>query len=198
MGANGAGKSTLCAVAAGLVKPSAGSVTVDGQDVTTMSAHRRARTGLMVAPEYRGIFPGLSVQDNVAVWISDRRERDEALGRFDRLVERRHVAAGMLSGGEQQLLTLVSALARPPAVLIVDEPSLGLAPLITAKVFESLQGLRERGTTILLVEEKAAEAMRLADFVVVLDRGRVRFAGRADEIDANAVQDLYLGPSTLH
>lgn len=193
MGANGAGKSTLCGVAAGLVEPSAGSVLLNGVDVTSLRAHRRARAGLMLAPEYRGIFPGLTVEENVAVWISNLSERRDALERFPILTDRRKLSAVMLSGGEQQMLTLAPALAKPPQVLIADEPSLGLAPLVVTEILDALRTLRDEGSTILLVEEKAAEALRLADYVVVIDRGRIRWAGPSADIDAEGVQDLYLG-----
>ena len=192
MGANGAGKSTLCGVAAGLISPTSGQVLLAGVDVTDVRAHRRVRSGLMLAPEYRGVFPGLTVDDNVSVWIANRRERQDALQRFPRLIERRGLGAGMLSGGEQQMLTLAPALARPPTVLIADEPSLGLAPLVVAEVLDALRSLRDEGTTVLVVEEKAADALQLADYVVVLDRGRIRWAGDAGDIDAAGVQDLYL------
>lgn len=195
LGANGAGKSTLCAVVAGLMAPSEGTVVFDGEDVTRLAAHRRARRGVLLAPEFRGIFPGLSVEENVAVSIRDDEERDRALSRFPRLLERRKVTASLLSGGEQQMLTLASALERPPRLLIADEPSLGLAPLAAARVFETVADLRERGSSILLVEEKARTVLDLADYVVVLEVGHVRWAGPAADIDEAAVRELYLGAS---
>jgi ABC-type branched-subunit amino acid transport system ATPase component/branched-subunit amino acid ABC-type transport system permease component len=193
LGANGAGKSTLCAVAAGLVAPAGGRILLQGADVTAEPAFRRARRGLILAPEARGIFPGLSVDENLSVSLRSSAERDQAYQRFPLLAQRRRQPAGLLSGGEQQMLALASALVRPPAVFIADEPSLGLAPLAAETVFDALRELRERGTSLLLVEEKAREALELADVVVVMELGRIVWTGPRREADADRLAAAYLG-----
>lgn len=193
LGANGAGKSTLCAVAAGLVPPTAGSVWFGGRDVTAEPPHRRARAGLVLAPEARGIFPGLSVDDNLAVRLRTPEQRQVARDRFPILGERSGQVAGLLSGGEQQQLALAVALADPPAVFIADEPSLGLSPMATETVFQALDELRDLGTALVLVEEQAAGALRLADTVVLVDLGRVAWVGPASEVDVARLSAAYLG-----
>ena len=193
LGANGAGKSTLCAVAAGLLAPSSGRILLDGRDVTTEPAFRRARRGLLLTPEARGIFPGLSVDENLSVWLRSSAERDRAYERFPLLADRRRQPAGLLSGGEQQMLALASALVRPPVVFIADEPSLGLAPLAAEAVFEALRELRERGISLLLVEEKAREALELADVVAVMELGRIVWTGPRRDADADRLASVYLG-----
>jgi len=193
LGANGAGKSTLCAVAAGLLAPSSGRILLDGRDLTTEPAFRRARRGLLLTPEARGIFPGLSVDENLSVWLRSSAERDRAYERFPLLADRRRQPAGLLSGGEQQMLALASALVRPPVVFIADEPSLGLAPLAAEAVFEALRELRERGISLLLVEEKAREALALADVVAVMELGRIVWTGPRRDADADRLASVYLG-----
>ncbi|MEU7862607.1 ATP-binding cassette domain-containing protein [Nonomuraea sp. NPDC049141] len=190
LGANGAGKSTTCAVAAGDVPLAAGRVLLDGVDVTAWPAHRRARAGVLLAPEGRGVFPGLTVEENLRTWLA---EPDTVYERMPQLAARRTVLAGALSGGEQQLLTLAPALARPPKVLIADEPSLGLAPLVVRQVFEVFAELRERGVALLLVEEKATEALAIADRVAFMRLGRVVWAGPRAEVDGDRLTAAYLG-----
>ncbi|MCA2227231.1 ABC transporter permease subunit [Nonomuraea aurantiaca] len=190
LGANGAGKSTTCAVAAGDRPVSAGRVLLDGLDVTAWPAHRRARAGVLLAPEGRGVFPGLTVEENLRTWLA---EPDAVYERMPQLAARRTVLAGALSGGEQQLLTLAPALARPPRVLIADEPSLGLAPMIVRQVFEVFAELRERGVALLLVEEKATEALAIADRVAFMRLGRVVWAGPRAEVDGDRLTAAYLG-----
>jgi ABC-type branched-subunit amino acid transport system ATPase component len=193
IGPNGAGKSTLCSVVAGLHAPAKGQVWVHGRDVTTLPAHRRARDDLFLAPEYRGIFPGLSVEENLAVWLRDPAQRRAAMERFPVLGERRKFQAELLSGGEQQLLTLATALERPPRLLVLDEPSLGLSPIASGQVFDTLAELHSGGTTVVVVEEQAKRAAELADTVMLLDLGRVRWHGPATEFTAQAAKELYLG-----
>jgi ABC-type branched-subunit amino acid transport system ATPase component/branched-subunit amino acid ABC-type transport system permease component len=193
LGANGAGKSTLCAVAAGLVAPTSGRILVHGADVTEQPAFRRARHGLLLAPEARGIFPGLTVDENLSVVLRSAAEREQAYDRFPLLADRRRQPAGLLSGGEQQMLALASALVKPPPVLIADEPSLGLAPLASETVFGALTELRARGSALLLVEEKAREALELADVVAVMELGRIVWTGPGHEADADRLAALYLG-----
>ncbi|NUW40613.1 ABC transporter permease subunit [Nonomuraea rhodomycinica] len=192
LGANGAGKSTACAVAAGDLPVAAGRVLLDGQDVTAWPAHRRARAGVLLAPEGRGVFPGLTVEENLRTWLDDPAPAYE---RMPQLAARRAVLAGELSGGEQQLLTLAPALVRPPRVLIADEPSLGLAPLVVRQVFEVFAELRERGVALLLVEEKATEALAVADRVAFMRLGRITWAGPRSEVDADRLTAAYLGVS---
>jgi ABC-type branched-subunit amino acid transport system ATPase component/ABC-type branched-subunit amino acid transport system permease subunit len=193
LGANGAGKSTLCAVAAGLVAPTAGSVHLEGDDITTLAPHRRARAGLVLAPEARGIFPGLTVDDNLAIRLLDPAQRDAARARFPILGERRDQPAGLLSGGEQQQLAMAVALFDPPKVFLADEPSLGLAPMSAATVLDVLGELRDTGCALVLVEEQAGSALRLADRVVVLELGRVAWEGPASELDLTRLTAAYLG-----
>ncbi|MCK2219530.1 ATP-binding cassette domain-containing protein [Actinomadura sp. ATCC 31491] len=192
LGANGAGKSTACAVAAGDLRAAGGRVLLDGEDVTAWPAHRRARAGILLAPEGRGVFPGLTVEENLRTWLPDPRPVYE---RLPRLAERRDVPAGALSGGEQQLLTLAPALVRPPRVLIADEPSLGLAPLVVRQVFDVFAELRERGVALLLVEEKATEALAIADRVAFMRLGRITWAGPRSEVDGERLTAAYLGVS---
>jgi len=193
LGANGAGKSTLCAVAAGALAPTSGRVLLGGADVTDHPAYQRARESLLLVPEARGIFPGLSVEENLRVLLSDEADRAKAYERFPILGERRGQIAGLLSGGEQQMLSLAPALAQPPAVFIADEPTLGLAPLASEQVIEALRELRERGCAILLVEEKAREVMELADTVAFMELGRVTWIGPRAEADAERLAAAYLG-----
>ncbi|MBG0828680.1 ATP-binding cassette domain-containing protein [Planomonospora sp. ID67723] len=190
LGANGAGKSTTCAVAAGDLPVAAGRVLLDGVDVTAWPAHRRAREGVLLAPEGRGVFPGLTVEENLRTWLPDP---DPVYERMPQLARRRGIAAGALSGGEQQLLTLAPALIRPPRVLIADEPSLGLAPLVVAQIFEVFAELRERGVALLLVEEKATAALELADRVAFMRLGRVTWTGPRAEVDDTRLTAAYLG-----
>ncbi|MER5998321.1 ATP-binding cassette domain-containing protein [Nonomuraea angiospora] len=190
LGANGAGKSTACAVAAGDLAVTSGRILLDGEDVTAWPAHRRARAGILLAPEGRGVFPGLTVEENLRTWLPDPGPVYE---RLPQLAERRTVLAGALSGGEQQLLTLAPALVRPPRVLIADEPSLGLAPMMVRQVFDVFAELRSRGVALLLVEEKATEALALADRVAFMRLGRVTWAGPRSEVDSERLTAAYLG-----
>jgi ABC-type branched-subunit amino acid transport system ATPase component len=193
LGPNGAGKSTLAGVIAGLLPATSGSVRYFGHDITTAAPYERAREGLLLSPEYRGIFPDLSVEDNAMVWIRDADERQRALTRFPILSQRRKQQAQLLSGGEQQMLTLAPLLERPPKVLVIDEPSLGLSPTSTNLVFQAMAQLREAGVTIVLIEEHAARAMELVDEIVLLGTGRVRWRGKAGQLPQALVDEIYLG-----
>jgi ABC-type branched-subunit amino acid transport system ATPase component/branched-subunit amino acid ABC-type transport system permease component len=190
LGANGAGKSTACAAAAGDLPVTAGRILLDGEDVTAWPAHRRARAGILLAPEGRGVFPGLTVEENLRTWLPDP---EPVYARLPHLAERRTVLAGALSGGEQQLLTLAPALVRPPRVLIADEPSLGLAPMVVRQIFDVFAELRERGVALLLVEEKATEALAIADRVAFMRLGRVTWCGPRAEVDSERLTAAYLG-----
>ncbi|MFG3364894.1 ATP-binding cassette domain-containing protein [Streptomyces sp. NPDC048156] len=193
LGPNGAGKSTTCRTAAGLLTPLRGQVYVCGRDVTREGPVRRARAGVLLAPEGRGIFPALTIEENLTLHLPDQHARDAVYERFAGLAARRGVAAGALSGGEQQLLALAPLLQEPPRVLIADEPSLGLAPRIVEDVFRLLTELRDAGTGLLLVEEKATEILGVADTVAYLDRGRVSWCGPRSEVRADRLTEAYLG-----
>jgi len=201
LGANGAGKSTLARAVSGLVPSCGGTIQFDGRDITKAKAHEIRRAGLVHIPEGRGIFPGLTVQENVRMAVrrvGTSEQRRNAIGRayelFPRLAERRNQRAGTLSGGEQQMLALARALAVPPKVIIADEMSLGLAPLVVEMVFESIQRAAETGVTILLIEQVVHRALALADQCVILTRGNVAWSGPAAEAEQE-VLDRYLGES---
>jgi ABC-type branched-subunit amino acid transport system ATPase component/branched-subunit amino acid ABC-type transport system permease component len=193
LGANGAGKSTLCSVTAGLVEPTAGRVVVDGDDVTATSAVERSRAGLLLIPEGRGIFPGLTVEENLKILLREPDERRRACERFPVLDERRNQVAGLLSGGEQQMLSLAPALAQPPRLFIADEPTLGLSPLASEIVLEAIRELRDRGSAVVLVAERANEVMDLADVLVFMELGRVVWAGAREQANAEQLAAAYLG-----
>ncbi|WP_329620328.1 ATP-binding cassette domain-containing protein [Streptomyces sp. NBC_01255] len=193
LGPNGAGKSTLCRVAAGLLRPSAGHLHVGGRDATGDDTVLRARRGVRLAPEGRGIFAGLSIEENLALQLPTPDDRDAVYARFPALAARRSVAAGSLSGGEQQLLALAPLLQRPPTVLVADEPSLGLAPRVVDEVFRLLTELRASGTALLLVEEKAAEVLGIADTVAYLSQGEIAWSGPRSEVDTDRLAEAYLG-----
>ncbi|MEV6583356.1 ATP-binding cassette domain-containing protein [Streptomyces sp. NPDC051582] len=196
LGPNGAGKSTACRVAAGSVAATGGSVLVHGRDMTRDGPVRRARSGVLLAPEGRGVFPALTVEENLALYLRDADARAAVYRRFPRLAERRGVAAGSLSGGEQQMLALAPLLQRPPGVLIADEPSMGLAPRVVEEVYALLTELRDAGTALLLVEEKAAGILGVADTVAYLSRGRVTWCGPRAEVEADRLTAAYLGRAT--
>jgi ABC-type branched-subunit amino acid transport system ATPase component/branched-subunit amino acid ABC-type transport system permease component len=192
VGANGAGKSTLCKVIAGLLAPTEGLVFLGGVDVTATPAHRRARR-LMLAPEARGIFPSLPVDDNLSVRLPRQVDREQVYQRFPMLAARKRIPAGSLSGGEQQILAIAPLLQHPPDVLIADEPTLGLAPLIVAQLIELFTELRSRGTTLLLAEERAKGVLDIADQVVLLELGRILWAGPRPDLQEEQLTAIYLG-----
>ncbi len=198
LGANGAGKSTLARTVSGLVRPVSGRVRFDGRDITGMSAHRIRKLGLTYIPEGRGIFPGLSVIDNLRMAVAQERRGDRptaidrAIDRFPILGKRRTQRAGSLSGGEQQMLALARALAVSPKLVIADEMSLGLAPLVAESVFEGLEQARQAGITIVLSEQFVHRALAMADRCVILTRGQVGWSGPAAEAGQEVI-DRYLG-----
>ncbi|MFD6968989.1 ATP-binding cassette domain-containing protein [Streptomyces sp. NPDC059949] len=196
LGPNGAGKSTACRVAAGLLPVTGGAVRVHGRDATRDGAVRRSRAGVLLAPEGRGIFPALTIEENLALYLKEADARAAVYARFPRLAERRGIPAGALSGGEQQMLALAPLLQRPPEVLIADEPSLGLAPRVVEEVYALLTELRDAGTALLLVEEKAAEILGIADTVAYLSQGRVSWCGPRAEVEADRLTEAYLGMGT--
>ncbi len=201
IGANGAGKTTLLRAISGLQRPRAGTVMLDGIDITGWPAHRIAASGVAHVPEGRHVFADLTVAENLAVggWLSPTaaeaaRRRDAALARLPRLAERLRQKAGSLSGGEQQMLAIGRALMAAPRMLLLDEPSMGLAPLIQEEIFVLLAALRDAGTTILLVEQNASAALEIADTAHVLERGRIVLQGPAAEIARRPeVAAAYLG-----
>jgi len=199
LGPNGAGKSSLAGAVTGRVTPAGGRVLIGGQDVTRRSAAYISRLGVAYVPEERAIFPHLSVIDNLRVLLRHavpRAERTEALDRaldlFPVLAERRRQQAGTLSGGEQQMLSLARVLAAPPRLLVADEMSLGLAPLLVDLVFESLERARGEGVAILLIEQYVERALGLANEAVILRRGRVAWQGAAGDAHEELVAG-YLG-----
>jgi len=199
LGPNGAGKSTLGRAVSGLVRARSGRIALDGVDITRWPAHRVRRAGVAYVPEGRGIFPGLSVLDNLrmaARQAGARAARDDAIDRamtlFPVLAARRHQRAGSLSGGEQQMLGLARALAVRPRVIIADEMSLGLAPIVVERVFESVRLIRDEGITVVVIEQFVHRALSVADQCVILTRGRVGWAGRAADAE-HAALDRYLG-----
>ena len=196
VGANGAGKSTLCKVLAGLMEPSAGTITLDGKDITKMPAHRRAKS-MLLAPESRGIFPGLSVEDNLMMLLPSADERDQAYTRFPVLGSRRHIPAGNLSGGEQQMLTMAPVMVKPPSLLIADEHTLGLAPLIVEQIMGVFAELRDEGVTLFVVEERAKAVLDIADDVALLELGRLVWDGAREDLDPAHLTAIYLGQSTV-
>jgi branched-chain amino acid transport system ATP-binding protein len=202
IGANGAGKSTLLKSIVGLEPVGQGRVILDGQDITATPAHRRTGMGLALSPEGRGVFADQSVRDNLLLGAYSRKEdvarTEEKIGRFfamfPRLKERQDQHAGTLSGGEQQMLAIARALMSEPKLLLLDEPSLGLAPLIIRDIFNTIRALRETGLTILLVEQMANQALGVADRAYVLETGRITLEGKGSELlNDPKVRAAYLG-----
>jgi branched-chain amino acid transport system ATP-binding protein len=196
LGPNGAGKTTLLKVMSGLLRPMSGRMFLDGVDVTGASPYELARAGICHVPEGRGIFPTLTVADNLRLQAPrsvDRRAVDLAAAVFPRLAQRRNQLAGTMSGGEQQMLALSRAYVAEPATVLLDEVSMGLAPLIVDEIFGYLRRLAGEGISLLVVEQYVARALELADYVYILNRGRIRFAGEPAEVGDQTVLESYLG-----
>lgn len=193
LGANGAGKSTLCKVIAGQVVPTAGSVFLEADDITAVAPFKRARRKLLLAPESRGIFTALTVEENLQLVLPSASERGQVYERFPILYDRRSLQAANLSGGEQQMLTMAPLLVHPPVVLVADEPTLGLAPFVVEQLLRVLRELADRGTSILLVEERARDVLLIADRVAILSMGQIAWSGEGSEVEAEALTDAYLG-----
>jgi len=201
IGANGAGKTTTMRAISGLVRPRAGHIRFDGRDITGQPAHRIAAAGLRQVPEGRQCFAELTVAENLALGaylVADRaeiaRRQQSVLARFPRLRERLTQLAGSMSGGEQQMLAIGRALMGGPRLLLLDEPSMGLAPLFVEEIFAIVAALKADGTTILLVEQNASAALEIADHAYVLENGRIVLSGPAAEVASNpAVAAAYLG-----
>ena len=182
LGPNGAGKSTLLSVLAGLLRPTGGSLRWQGRDLSHLTPDARARAGLLLVPERRGIFPTMTVRDNLEVFAGRGRPIDAAVAAFPVLADRARQLAGSLSGGEQQMLAMSRALLSTPRLLLLDEISIGLAPRVTRQLFDVVHDLAVAGTTVVLVEQYLSDALRLADIVYVLSRGEVAFAGEPAEL----------------
>ncbi|MDR2838937.1 MAG: ABC transporter ATP-binding protein [Azonexus sp.] len=206
IGANGAGKTTAMRAISGLIKPSAGVVSLAGKSVAGYSAARIARLGLAHSPEGRKVFGPLSVEDNLLLGAYRRlpgffgfkkkaeADLDKVYALFPRLRERRAQAAGTLSGGEQQMLAIGRALMAQPRVMLLDEPSMGLAPVIVQEVFATIRRLKEAGITLLLVEQFARSALEVADYAYVMERGRIAVAGAPADLQKDErVLAAYLG-----
>ena len=196
LGPNGAGKTTLLKVASGLLRPTSGQVLFDGADVTGQAPYELARAGICHVPEGRGIFPTLSVADNLRLQAPkkvDRKAIEAAAGVFPRLGQRRRQLAGTMSGGEQQMLALAHAYVGEPSTVLLDEVSMGLAPKIVDEIFDYLRRLSTQGLSLLIVEQYVARALQLADYVYILNRGRIRFAGEPAEVKDETVLESYLG-----
>ncbi|MEI7617457.1 MAG: ABC transporter ATP-binding protein [Actinomycetota bacterium] len=203
IGANGAGKSTTLKTISGVRPVAQGTIKFDGQDITKMPAHKRTEIGISQAPEGRGIFPGMSVMENLEMGCYVRKDRksstrstdlERVFELFPRLAERKTQAGGSMSGGEQQMLAIGRALMARPRVLLLDEPSMGLAPMLIAQIFDIITEINQQGTTVLLVEQNATQALRRADRAYVLETGHVVKSAPADQLlNDPAVQAAYLG-----
>jgi branched-chain amino acid transport system ATP-binding protein len=202
IGANGAGKTTILKTISGLRNVSSGEITFDGQNINKVPAHQRVDLGISQVPEGRGIFPGMTVLENLEMGKFNRKDRkaemDEDLDRvytlFPRLKERATQAGGTLSGGEQQMLAMGRALMARPKVLLLDEPSMGLAPQMIANIFRIITEINKQGVTILLVEQNAQQALQRADRAYILETGNVtKEAAASDLLNDPAVREAYLG-----
>ncbi len=201
IGANGAGKSTTLKTISGLLRPRHGRVTLAGEDLTVLEPHKIVANGVVQVPEGRRIFGQLTVQENLEMGAYTRTDRgsiqadlDQVFVLFRRLKERRGQVAGTLSGGEQQMLAIGRALMSHPKVLLLDEPSMGLAPVLVEQIFETIKDINRQGTTILLVEQNAFMALTVAHRGYVLQTGEIALAGSAPELQANEeVRKAYLG-----
>jgi branched-chain amino acid transport system ATP-binding protein len=198
IGSNGAGKTTLFRALCGMLPVSAGRVRFDGEDITGQPTHRVARAGLAHVPAERHLFPGMSVRENLLLGAYPRRPHPSAeqlvLDLFPRLRERRTQPAGSLSGGEQQMLAVGRALMSRPRLLVLDEPSTGLAPKLARSAYAALQDLKGRGLTLLVAEQQVPLALSLADRGYVLEDGRIRLQGAAEDLERNPeVRRAYLG-----
>jgi branched-chain amino acid transport system ATP-binding protein len=196
LGANGAGKTTAMKVAAGLLRADSGSVLIGGNDVSNVPTHKRARRGLCLIPEGRGIFRSLTVRENLELqippWISDP-DIGVAVDSFPILGKRLGQVAGSLSGGQQQMLALCRAYLSRASVVLLDELSLGLAPVVVDEIFESLAALRSGGVALLIVEQYVSRALLMADTADLLKRGEVAWHGPASELDEQTMAASYLG-----
>jgi branched-chain amino acid transport system ATP-binding protein len=201
LGANGAGKTTSLRAVSGLVRPRAGRVRLEGRDVTALAPHALVALGMSHIPEGRRLWPGMTVRENLELGAFPTRARPHmrkglgrVLGLFPRLAERQRQLAGTLSGGEQQMLAIGRALMARPRLLMLDEPSLGLAPLVVAELFRIIRAINEEGVTVLLVEQNVHQALAIAHHGYVLETGRIVTAGAARALlDSPEIEEAYLG-----
>jgi branched-chain amino acid transport system ATP-binding protein len=210
IGSNGAGKTTTMRAISGMIKPRGGKVTLGGRDITGMDSHRIARAGLAHSPEGRRVFATMSVTDNLLLGAFPRftgarpkgdvqNDLERAMDLFPRLKERRSQLAGTLSGGEQQMLAMARAVMLNPEVVLLDEPSMGLAPILVEEVFRIITRLKEQGVTMLLVEQFAAAALNVADYGYVLENGSISVHGPAHQLKNDPkVVAAYLGGAQAH
>jgi branched-chain amino acid transport system ATP-binding protein len=203
IGANGAGKSTTLKTLSGLRKVREGKVTFDGKDITTIAPYERVKMGISQSPEGRGVFPGMTVRENLDMGAYVRKDRktaayredlDRVLELFPRLQERISQQAGTMSGGEQQMLAMGRALMARPRLVLLDEPSMGLAPKLIAQIFSIITEIKDQGTTVLLVEQNAAQALKRADSAHILETGEIVRSGTGAELAGDpSVRAAYLG-----
>ena len=210
IGSNGAGKTTTMRAICGMIKPQSGDVSLNGKNVAGLDSHRIARAGLAHSPEGRRVFSTMSVLDNLTLGAFPRltgarpkgdvkADLERALELFPRLKERQLQLAGTLSGGEQQMLAMARALMMNPEVILLDEPSMGLAPILVEEVFRIIQRLKSDGVTMLLVEQFAAAALNVADYGYVMENGRISVHGAPDKLKNDpAVYEAYLGGANKH
>lgn len=201
VGANGAGKSTTLRAIAGLVKARSGSITLDGEELLGQATTDIVSKGITLVPEGRHVFPDMTVLENLKIGAYLRKDKlnddiERVYNMFPRLKERSWQAAGTLSGGEQQMLAVGRALMSKPKIIMMDEPSLGLAPIIVQGIFDIIQQINKEGTTVLLIEQNANMALKVADYGYVMETGRISLTGTGAELLANEqVKELYLGKS---
>ncbi len=202
IGPNGAGKSSTLAAISGLVRPEGGLIALAGRDVTGLPSHQAVPLGIVLVPEGRAILARMTIEENLVVALESRAAAGAGAGalleeqyrRFPVLGERRRLAAGSLSGGEQQMLAIARALLMRPSILLLDEPSMGLAPLLVRQIFDVVRAIHREGATILLVEQNARLALEISDYAYVLERGRIALEGPSRELAADPrVQASYLG-----
>ena len=201
IGANGAGKTTILQTITGLLSPKNGSVIFEGKDITKIPAHKIVSLGMAHVPEGRRVFADLSVLENLKMGAFTRKDKNEineslqkVYARFPRLEERKNQRAGTLSGGEQQMLAMGRALMSNPKIILMDEPSMGLSPILVNEIFDIIQSVSKSGTTVLLVEQNAKKALSIADRAYVLETGNITMGGNANDLlHDEAVQKAYLG-----
>ena len=201
IGANGAGKTSIMHAVSGLIKPTSGKIIFEDQDITRLPAHKVIAKGLSQVPEGRRIFSQLSVEENLEMGAYLRKDKDAVkkdlemvYSRFPRLQERRNQQAGTLSGGEQQMLAMGRALMSKPRLLLMDEPSMGLSPILVNEIFDIIKSINKEGTTVLLVEQNANKALSVADRAYVLETGNITISGNAKDVAENPkVREAYLG-----
>lgn len=201
IGANGAGKTTTLHTITGLLSPKKGSVMFEGKDITKIPAHKIVSMGMAHVPEGRRVFADLSVYENLKLGAYTRKDKENLnkdlesiYERFPRLAERKNQSAGTLSGGEQQMLAMGRALMSKPSIILMDEPSMGLSPILVNEIFDIIESISKSGTTVLLVEQNAKKALSIADRAYVLETGRIVTSGKASELlEDDSIKKAYLG-----